>query len=698
MPVLDGAHERGISVLLGTPTYAVPPWLQAAYPEIAAERRTGAAGAVGCASGGRLLAPRLPVPRRAGHPSGGVALRRPPCGDRLSGRQRAGPRCCFHNRGSFQRFVRRLRQQYGDVETLNREWGLDVLVAPADRAGPSCGPPDGNTLPQYDLAWRRYQADLTTEFIAWQAGIVREHSSRRPIRHDLHRLLAARSGGRGTRASRSTSPRGIRTTRCRTHLDATRDSRSRERAVVPPSGVAALLRAGRPDLLAPQQSRFFVTETDAQSIGRSDLQYLPPYPGQLTQAAFAFISRGAAMIEYWHWHTLPYGAETYWGGVLPHSLVPGRVYREVSDLGAPARRRSASRSTASSPTPMSHCSGRTTAGSRSSSPRRLRCATAGPTARPIHASSTRSTAGSSMRVPRPGSLHVRRPGEIGRSRSSHRGSRCSSSLRSMSRRTRTLDAARRLCRPPAGTWSSASAPDTATRSARARRRRRARPAPPTRQACSYEEFSNILEPVAVEAEAPFELRSSRPATLLGGRAHPRRSRRAAPGTVIRASCRFRRHHDQRLSRRRSCDRSSVAYLRLRSHGTIVRWVVPSAVADLLAPERALPVTVSSGTLPDGRRVVVRLQLVARTDTVVTRRPRRRWTRPIDIRRTTGDRYSRSGRMVDPDPARRVRGPGNSPALLRRKRRTMRNARKNSTDAGDPASFAAAHAPLRLHAR
>jgi beta-galactosidase len=40
------------------------------------------------------------------------------------------------------------------------------------------------------------------------------------------------------------------------------------------------------------------------------------------------------MIEYWHWHTLPYGAETYWGGVLPHSLVPGRIYAEVSEIGA----------------------------------------------------------------------------------------------------------------------------------------------------------------------------------------------------------------------------------------------------------------------------------------------------------------------------------------------------------------------------
>ena len=40
------------------------------------------------------------------------------------------------------------------------------------------------------------------------------------------------------------------------------------------------------------------------------------------------------MIEYWHWNTLRYGAETYWGGVLPHSDRPGRTYRELAALGA----------------------------------------------------------------------------------------------------------------------------------------------------------------------------------------------------------------------------------------------------------------------------------------------------------------------------------------------------------------------------
>src|ERR1700704_4425953 len=36
-PVLDGAHKRGISVILGTPTYAIPPWLQKKHPELAGE-------------------------------------------------------------------------------------------------------------------------------------------------------------------------------------------------------------------------------------------------------------------------------------------------------------------------------------------------------------------------------------------------------------------------------------------------------------------------------------------------------------------------------------------------------------------------------------------------------------------------------------------------------------------------------------
>ena len=78
---------------------------------------------------------------------------------------------------------------------------------------------------------------------------------------------------------------------------------------------------------------FLVTETDAQAIGGPSSNY-PAYPGQWRQAAWALVARGARMVEYWHWHTLHYGTETYWGGVLPHSGRPGRAYAEIARLGA----------------------------------------------------------------------------------------------------------------------------------------------------------------------------------------------------------------------------------------------------------------------------------------------------------------------------------------------------------------------------
>lgn len=44
------------------------------------------------------------------------------------------------------------------------------------------------------------------------------------------------------------------------------------------------------------------------------------------------------MVAYWHWHSLHYGQETYWRGVLSHDLEPNRVFAEVARLGAELRR------------------------------------------------------------------------------------------------------------------------------------------------------------------------------------------------------------------------------------------------------------------------------------------------------------------------------------------------------------------------
>lgn len=325
-PVLDSAHRRGIRVILGTPTYAIPPWMQVAHPEIAAERRTGEAIPWGARQEIDFAHPvfrtyaerviRAVVGRYADHPAIiGYQVDNEP-GLEL-----------FHNDHVFEEFVSRLRDQYGDVETLNREWGLTYWSHRlADWS--ELWRPDGNSFPQFDLAWRRFQAQLTTEFISWQADLVREY--RRPGQFVTTCLQYGRPALDDERLSRALDiTAGNPYYGMQDRMDATLERSQLSEWTT--TGVAALFRqADR--MYASKQGRYLVTETNAQSIGHSDTNF-PPYPGQLKQSAYAFISRGAAMIEYWHWHTLPYGAETYWGGVLPHSLVPGRVYSEVAEIG-----------------------------------------------------------------------------------------------------------------------------------------------------------------------------------------------------------------------------------------------------------------------------------------------------------------------------------------------------------------------------
>jgi beta-galactosidase len=326
-PILDGAQARGIAVLLGTPTYAVPPWLVRLYPEIAGERKTGQRIPWGARQevdfthpGFRFHAERVIrkiIGRYADHPAViGFQVDNEP-GNEL-----------FHNHGVFQRFVDRLRQKYGDVQTLNDEWGL-VYWSHRLSDWADLWTPDGNYQPQYDVAWRQFQADQTTEFIGWQADIVREYarpdqfvttciSYERPAMadDDLVRRLDVTAGN--PYYAMQDGLLHPQTTPTKQHWTT--------------NGTWALyLSADR--MYSSQQRPFLVTETNAQSIGYP-WDNRPAYDGQWRQAAWALVSRGAKMIEYWHWHTLHFGAETYWGGVLPHNGKPGRTYREVAQLGA----------------------------------------------------------------------------------------------------------------------------------------------------------------------------------------------------------------------------------------------------------------------------------------------------------------------------------------------------------------------------
>ena len=329
LPVLDGAHERGIAAILGTPTYAVPPWLARTYPEITGERATGQRIGWGARQEVDFTHPafrfhaerviRQILGRYAGHPAV-IGFQ----GDNEPGNE------LLHNHGVFQRFVDHLRATYGDVETLNREWGL-VYWSHRLSTWADLWTPDGNLQPQYDLAWREFQARQTTELIGWQADVVREYaradqfvttciSYTRPAVDDValtERLDVAAGNPYYVMQDGLLLP--------------DRDRDDVEQTWVT-TGVSSMLQTAD-RMFASRQEPFLVTETNASSIGTA-WDNRPAYDGQWRQAAWAHVARGARMVEYWHWHTLHFGTETYWGGILPHSGVPGRTYAELSRLGA----------------------------------------------------------------------------------------------------------------------------------------------------------------------------------------------------------------------------------------------------------------------------------------------------------------------------------------------------------------------------
>lgn len=325
-PVLDGALDRGIGVIVGTPTYAVPPWLWHKYPEIAGEVATGRRQGWGRRQEVDIThaAYRFHVERVVRVILGRYASHPAVIGFQVDNEPGA---MLLHNHNTFVGFVEWLKRRYGDVQTLNEAWGLAYW---SHRLGDwaELWRPDGNLQPQYGLAWRRYQDEVVSDFIGWQAGIARDHA--RPDQFVTTCIALDRPAMHEEQVARRLDVPALNAYHgVEDHLELAGELARPDHWIR--TGVAGLLELADRGY-GMRQERFLVTETNLQSINWW-WQHFPPYPGQIRQSALALIARGASMIEYWHWHTLHFGAETYWGGVLPHSQRPGRVYAEVAGLG-----------------------------------------------------------------------------------------------------------------------------------------------------------------------------------------------------------------------------------------------------------------------------------------------------------------------------------------------------------------------------
>lgn len=340
--VVDQAHARDLKVIVGTPTYAIPPWLAREHPEVMAHTATGQPLPYGARQNVDFTHPafRFHAQRILQRMAATLAPHPAVIGFQVDNEIGVHH---LYNPHVFERFRRYVFDTLGGVDEVNRLWGLTYwshrLTDESD-----LWRPDGNTNPGYALEWDRFQGLLTVEFLEWQRDLLRPLL--RPEQFITHDAV-------GGQSLRSTDVRGVAQAMDRSGVNIYFAMQDALRLPEPEADTARLLGPTwvedsgtwsllwRADLAygarGAQGERFFVTEAQAGSIGGQETM-TPPYPGQLRLVGHLFAARGADLLAYWHWHTLHYGFETYWGGLLGHDLEPNRLYAEATDLGADLKR------------------------------------------------------------------------------------------------------------------------------------------------------------------------------------------------------------------------------------------------------------------------------------------------------------------------------------------------------------------------
>ena len=308
--VVAAMGKAGIKVIMGTPTYSIPTWLYHAHPEVLARPLGGGNTFYGMRQNMdtdspvyRFYAQRM-IRNLVEHYKENPAV----IGWQLDNETSAYG---ASNPDVFVGFRNHLREKFGTTDNLNKAWFLNYWGEDVN-AWEDLPTRDSAQSTGYKLEWSRWEQMRVTDFLAWQAALVREY--RRPdqfvttdfggaMRHDVNEEaistvldIPAINVYHGTQD----------------HFDGAKQALNED--------FARSLRG----------TNFLVTETNAQSTDWTSAFQFPPYDGQLREDVYTHLANGANMVEYWHWASIAANQETYWKGVLSHDLEPNRAYAEVS--------------------------------------------------------------------------------------------------------------------------------------------------------------------------------------------------------------------------------------------------------------------------------------------------------------------------------------------------------------------------------
>ncbi len=318
--VINAMNKAGIQVIVGTPTYAMPTWLAREHPDVLAitpngQNRYGPRQNMDITNPQfRFYAERV-IRRLVEHVKDQPAV----IGYQLDNETKS-----YHVSGpDVQRgFVGFLEGRFTSLAALNLAFGLDYW---SNRIN------DWKDFPSVDsainaslsCAFAEYQRKLVTDYLAWQAAIVK--SIKRPDQFMTQNFdMDWRGFSYGIQsevdhfaAAQALDIAGIDIYHpTQDHLTGTE--------IAFGGDLARSMRNGQ---------NYLLIETEAQGFPE-----WTPYPGQLKLQAFSHLASGASMVSYWHWATTHNAIETYWRGLLSQDYAPNATYNEAKEIGAELKR------------------------------------------------------------------------------------------------------------------------------------------------------------------------------------------------------------------------------------------------------------------------------------------------------------------------------------------------------------------------
>lgn len=321
--VLYRTKEAGMSVIIGTPTYAVPSWLVKKDRDVMVETKDGRARYghrqlinllnptfLSCAE--RVI--RELVSHTAGY-------------GHVIGFQIDNETKHYGNTGEqMQRLFREyLKEKFCTTQKLNKAFCLEHWsnsIHRWDDLPDMSGCINGGLVSEFD----RFRRKKAAEYLAWQADIVREY--KRADQFITHNLDFEWKKF-GADIAQDGYSYGIQPDM--NHFEASKCLSIAGTDIYHPTQdelTGAETAFGGDEIRSLKNDNYLVLECQAQAF-----KYWTPYPGQLRLHAYGHLASGAAGILYWNWHSVHGGYETYWKGLLSHDMEENPAFKEAGIIG-----------------------------------------------------------------------------------------------------------------------------------------------------------------------------------------------------------------------------------------------------------------------------------------------------------------------------------------------------------------------------